>query len=228
MNPKEQRKRIRLLLADDHTVLRAGLRMLLDAEPDMEVVGEASNGAEAVQRALELEPDVVLMDITMGDINGLTATRRLTERLPGTKVLVLTMHDDEEYLRQMLEAGANGYVLKQAAHAELAVAIRAVQRGEVFIYPSFTKTLLSELVGGCGAGQQAPSDSYESLSEREQQVLRLVALGYTNKQIASRLYLSVKTVETYRARVMDKLHLKSRAALVRYSLQKGLLDTSQQ
>ncbi len=228
MNPKEQRKRIRLLLADDHTVLRAGLRMLLDAEPDMEVVGEASNGAEAVQRALELEPDVVLMDITMGDMNGLTATRRLTERLPGTKVLVLTMHDDEEYLRQMLEAGANGYVLKQAAHAELAVAIRAVQRGEVFIYPSFTKTLLSELVGGRGAGQQAPSDSYESLSEREQQVLRLVALGYTNKQIASRLYLSVKTVETYRARVMDKLHLKSRAALVRYSLQKGLLDTSQQ
>ena len=227
MIPEDQCKTIRLLLADDHAVLRAGLRMLLDAEPDMEVVGEASNGAEAVKRALELEPDVVLMDITMGETSGLTATRKLTERLPGIKVLVLTMHDDEEYLRQMLEAGASGYVLKQAAHAELAVAIRIVHRGEVFIYPSFTRVLLDELVGGRGAGQQPPSDSYESLSEREKQVLRLVALGYTNKQIASRLYLSVKTVETYRARVMDKLHLKSRAALVRYSLQKGLLDMSE-
>jgi two-component system response regulator NreC len=217
-------KKIRLLLADDHTVLRAGLRMLLNAEPDMEVVGEAGDGAEAVERALELKPDVVLMDITMGGMSGLAATRVIRDRLPETQVLVLTMHDDEEYLRQMLEAGAAGYVLKRAANAELTVAIRAAHRGEVFLYPSFTKVLLGDLVRKGGPKQQPQQDSYELLSQREKQVLRLVALGYSNKQIARQLFLSVKTIETYRARLMKKLSLKSRAALVRYALRKGLLD----
>jgi len=217
-------KKIRLLLADDHTVLRAGLRMLLDATPDMEVVGEASDGAEAVERALQLKPDVVLMDITMGEMGGLAATRVIRERIRDTKVLVLTMHDDEEYLRQMLEAGATGYVLKRAADAELAVAIRAVHRGEVFLYPSFTRALLGDLVAPARAKQSSQRDSSELLSEREKQILRLVALGHTNAQIARQLYLSVKTVETYRARIMEKLHIKGRAALVRYALHKGLLD----
>lgn len=218
-------KRIRLLLADDHAVLRAGLRMLLDAEPDMEVVGEASDGAEAVELALELKPDVVLMDITMEGMSGLTATRVIRERIAETKVLVLTMHEDEGYLRQMLEAGATGYVLKRAANAELAVAIRAVHRGQVFLYPSFSRVLLRDLVSKGGAKQKALQDSYELLSQRERKTLRLVALGYTNKQIASQMFLSVKTVESYRARVMDKLGLKGRAALVRYALLKGLLES---
>jgi len=215
-------KKIRLLLVDDHAVLRAGLRMLLNAQPDMEVVGEAGEGAEAVERALELKPDVVLMDITMKGMSGLTATRVIKDRLPQTKVLVLTIHEDEEYLRQMLEAGATGYVLKRAADAELAVSIRAVHRGEVFLYPSFTKVLLGDLVQK--AEQESQQDSYELLSQREKEVLHLVALGHTNKEIADQLFLSVKTVETYRARLMAKLRLKGRAALVRYALRKGLLD----
>lgn len=217
-------EKIRLLLADDHTVLRAGLRMLLDTQPDMEVVGEAGDGAEAVECALELKPDVVLMDITMRGMSGLAATRVIRNRIPETKVLVLTMHEDEEYLRQMLEAGATGYVLKRAANAELAVAIRAVHRGEVFLYPSFTKVLLGDVVRKGGARRPFQLDSYELLSQREKQILRLVALGHTNKQIASQLFLSVKTIESYRARLMKKLGLKGRAALVRYALRKGLLN----
>lgn len=217
-------KKIRLLLADDHTVLRAGLRMLLNAQPDMEVVGEAVDGAEAVERALELKPDVVLMDITMGSMSGLAATREIKDRIPQTRVLVLTMHDDEEYLRQMLEAGATGYVLKRAADTELVVAIRAVQRGEVFLYPSFTRVLLGDLLRKRGVDSDSQQDSYELLSQREREVLRLVALGYTSQQIADQLFLSVKTIETYRGRLMGKLNLKGRAALVRYALRKGLLN----
>jgi two-component system response regulator NreC len=212
-------KKIRLLLADDHTVLRAGLRMLLNAQPDMEVVGEAGDGAETVERALELDPDVVLMDITMEGLNGIEATRVIRDQSPQCKVLVLTIHESAEYLQQMLDAGATGYVLKRAANAELAVAIRAVYRGDVFIYPSFTKILLRE-----AGRQQSEQDGYELLSQREKEVLPLVALGYTNKQIASQLFLSVKTIEAYRARLMEKLGLRGRAALVRYALRKGLLD----
>ena len=216
--------KIRLLVADDHPVVRAGLRMLLSAQLDMEVVGEASDGITAIERALELRPDVVVMDITMGDINGGAATREIINRLPQTRVLVLTMHDSEEYLRQMLEAGATGYVLKQAADTELAVAIRAVHDGEVYLYPAFTRVLLGDLIPSRDADSRSQRDRYELLSQREREVLRLVALGYTNRQIADRLFLSVKTVETYRARVMEKLNLKSRAALVRYALTRGLLD----
>jgi two-component system response regulator NreC len=217
-------EKIRLLVADDHPVVRAGLRTLLGAQPDMEVVGEVEDGTAAIEQAAKLTPDIVVMDITMGDVNGIQATRQIRQRLPETKVLVLTMHDNEEYLRQMLEAGATGYVLKQAVDSELAVAIRAVQRGEVYLYSSFTKVLLGDL----GADDQEidieARDSYERLSQREQEVLRQVALGYTNQQIADQLYLSVKTVETYRARVMTKLNLESRAALVRYALRHGLMD----
>ena len=217
-------KKIRLLVADDHPVVRAGLRMLLSAQLDMEVVGEAVDGAAAVARATELRPDVVIMDITMEGMSSLAATREIRRRIPETKVLVLTIHDNEEYLRQMLEAGATGYVLKQAADIELAVAIRAVHRGEVYIYPSFTRVLLGDLAQDIEMERYAEQDAYELLSQREKQVLRLVALGHTNRQIADQLFLSVKTIEAYRARLMQKLHLKGRSALVRYALRKGLLD----
>ena len=217
-------KKIRVLVVDDHPVVRAGLRMLLSSQLDMEVVGEAVDGATAVQCALDLRPDVVIMDITMGGTNGLVATREIRKRLPETKVLVLTMHDDEEYLRQSLEAGATGYVLKQAADTELAVAIRAVQRGDVFLYPAFTRVLLADLTPNRQKDDHSKRDSYELLSQREKEVLRLVALGYTNRQIADQLFLSVTTIETYRAWLMEKLHLKSRSALVRYALRRGLLE----
>lgn len=215
--------KIRLLVVDDHPVVRAGLRLLLGAQPDMEVVAEAADGAAAIERALELRPDIVVMDITMGDVSGITATRQIRERLPQTRVLVLTMHDNEEYLRQMLEAGATGYVLKQAVDTELAVAIRAVQRGEVYLYSSFTRILLGDRADQAPESQEE-RDSLDRLSGREKEVLCLVAMGYTNQQIADQIFISVKTVETYRARVMEKLNLKSRAALVRYALEHGLLD----
>ena len=215
-------EKIRLLVADDHPVVRAGLRMLLAAQPDMEVVGEAVDGDAAVARALELEPDVVVMDLAMGGMDGLAATREIVNRLPHTKVVVLTMHDNEEYLRQALDAGATGYVLKEAVDTEIAVAIRVVQRGEVFLYPSFTRVLLGDLIQAEEADDHFEQNGYELLSEREKEVLRLVALGDTNREIAERLFLSVRTVETYRARLMEKLNLKSRGELVRYALRKGL------
>jgi DNA-binding NarL/FixJ family response regulator len=217
-------EKIRLLVADDHPVVRAGLRSLLGGQLDMEIVGEADDGLAAVERALELKPDVVLMDITMGGQTGFAATRDIIRHLPDTKVLILSIPDNEEYLRQMLEAGATGYVLKQAADAELAMAIRAVHRGEVFLYPSFTRVLLGDLAKKRERNGTSEWDSYDLLSKREKEVLRLVALGYTNRQIADQLVLSVKTIETYRARLMDKLSLRSRSALVRYALRKGLLD----
>jgi two-component system response regulator NreC len=189
----------------------------------MEVIGQAESGADALARALEWQPDVVVMDITMEGTNGLAATREIKEHLPQTHVLMLTVHNSVEYLRRALEAGATGYVLKQAADTELAVAIRAVQRGEIFIYPVFTKVLLGDWAEGSEADDQDQPDSYDLLSPREQQVLRLVALGYTSRQIAERLYLSIKTVGTYRARLMAKLDLTGRPALVRYALKRGLL-----
>jgi two-component system response regulator NreC len=215
-------QKIRLLVADDHPVVRAGLRMLLAAQPDMDVVGEAVDGESAVERALALRPDVVVMDVAMEGMDGLAATREIVSRLPRTKVVILTMHNNEEYLRQALDAGATGYVLKEAVDTEIAVAIRVVHRGEVFLYPSFTRVLLGDLVETGEPEDQSQQDGYELLSEREREVLRLVALGDTNREIAERLFLSVRTVETYRARLMEKLNLKSRGELVRYALRKGL------
>ena len=214
--------KIRLLLVDDHAVLRAGLRFLLNAQPDMEVVGEAADGAEAVRLAAETAPDVVLMDLTMPVMGGIDATRRIRERLPGTKVLVLTMHDDHSYLAEAVAAGASGLVLKQAADTELLSAIRTVHVGRsvVFSGPSFAALDTLPWSGGRGGERRT---GLQLLSEREREVMRYLALGYTNQEIAEMLYLSVKTVETYKARIMEKLGLKRRAELVRFALQHGLL-----
>jgi DNA-binding NarL/FixJ family response regulator len=215
-------RKIRILIADDHPVLRRGLRALIEEEPDMEVVGEAGNGLEAVQLAERLRPDVVIMDISMPELDGLEATRRIRERSPSTYILILTVHAQERYLFPVLKAGASGYVRKTAADEELIEAIRVVARGDVFLYPSATRMLLDDYLAQVRAGRE--QDSYESLSEREREILRLLAEGHTNAEIAQKLNLSVKTVETYRTRIMEKLHLRTRAELVRYALRKGLIS----
>lgn len=214
---------VRLLIADDHAVLRSGLRMLLDAQPDMSVVAEAANGQEAVDKARLERPDVVLLDLTMPGTGGLEVIQALKTATPDVRVLVLTMHDDVGYLRRALEAGSSGYVLKRAADAELLTAIRAVSRGGTYLHQEHVGALLQ---GRAPDSNPEADDTYDSLSPRERQVLRLVALGYTNQQVADTLFLSVKTAETYRARVMTKLGLTSRAALVRYALERGLLEDS--
>ncbi len=212
-------EKIKVLLADDHAVLRAGLRALLSAEPDIEVVGEAADGQEAVALAERLQPDVIVMDISMPRMDGLRATRQIVAHLPDTKVLVLTMHAEEQYLLQVLEAGGAGYVLKNSADTELLEAIRVVHRGQAYLYPTATKMLLEAYRKG-----DRPTDVREStLTEREEEVLKLTAEGFSNTEIASRIYLSPKTVDTYRQRIMEKLGLHHRAELVRYALERGLL-----
>ncbi|MEO6060832.1 MAG: response regulator transcription factor [Thermoflexales bacterium] len=216
---------IRILLADDHAVLRAGLRMLLESQPDLKVVGEAGTGLEALGQVQTLQPDVILLDLTMPGMGGMEALPALRKLAPAARVLVLTMHDDEGYLRRALRGGASGYVLKRAADSELLSAVRAVARGEVYVHPSMTRALLSNLVedAGSAAGPGA-NDPWASLSEREYEVLKRVARGHTNAEIAEQLSLSVKTVETYRARGMEKLDLRTRAQLLQAALAKGLLE----
>ena len=215
--------KIRLLLADDHAVLRAGLKTLFNAQPDIEVVSEATNGEETVRKSLEVAPDIVLMDISMPGISGLEATREIKKQNPAIKVLVLTMHEDESYLYQMLRAGADSYVPKKAADTELLDAIRATYRGEHFIHSSMTAGLVAEMRGE-EVTRLVESQKHDVLSQREREVLRLLAMGHTNQQIADKLYLSIKTVETYKARIKEKLGLQGRAELVRYAIQTGLLD----
>jgi two-component system response regulator NreC len=224
-------EQIRVLIADDHAVLRAGLRLLLDAQPDMVVVGEADTAEQAMTLDAALHPDVVLMDLALpirtGGPNtvpsGLEAIRRIKAERPEARILALTMYDDEGYVRAVLEAGGAGYVLKQAADMELLSAIRAVWRGGTYLHPGHVQLLL-EGAPSTPDVQKDAGDSYELLSPREQQVLRLIALGHTNQQVADMLHLSVKTVETYKSRLMTKLDLTGRAALVRYALQRGLLE----
>jgi two-component system response regulator NreC len=215
-------EKTRLLLADDHAVLRSGLRLLLDGQPDLKVVGEAGDGAEALRLAAGLQPDLILLDLTMPGLSGLEALPALRKAAPGARVLILTMHDAEGYLRQALRAGASGYVLKKAADAELISAVRAVLRGEVYVHPSLTKALLEDLLPAAGA--EGPTNPWDTLSEREREVLSLVARGHTSAEIAEQLTLSPKTVETYRSRGMEKLGLRSRAALVQFALARGLLS----
>jgi len=212
---------IRILVADDHPIFRAGLRALLDGQPDMRVVGEAGNGLEAVARARELRPDVVLLDLSMPVLDGLGALREMQRLGLASRALVLTMHAENEYLLRVLEAGGYGYVLKQAVDTDLFEAIRTVARGEVFLYPAATTLLLSRYLEQRRESQAEGQE--DGLSEREREVLALTAEGYSSQEIGDRLALSAKTVETYRTRLMRKLNLHHRADLVQYALRTGLL-----
>jgi two-component system response regulator NreC len=213
---------IRVILADDHTLLRKGLGALLATQGDIEVIAEAGDGAEAVRACERLKPDVIVMDLSMPVMDGLQATRQIHELGLETKVLVLTMHNEEEYLLQVLQAGGAGYVLKQSADTELVHAIRAVHRGEAFLYPSGVRMLLQSYLQG-GAKPESQAEPRPALSEREQEVLRLTAEGFSNQEIGKQLYISPKTVDTYRQRIMEKLGLQHRSELVRYALNRGLL-----
>lgn len=214
---------IRVLICDDHAIVRTGLSMLINAQNDMEVVGMAAEGKEAFEKAMELKPDVVLMDLSMppGE-NGLSATKRIKQAEADMNILVLTMHDDEEYLFRVLQAGASGYILKSAPDLDLIIAIRTVHKGSAYLYPSATKSLILEFLQMVQKGEEKAK--YEILTDREREVLVLVAKGFSNKEIAEQLTVSVKTIETHKAKIMEKLHLKTRPELVRYAMKKGLLD----
>jgi len=212
---------VRVLLADDHAVLRSGLRLLLTNQNEYEVVGEASTGTETLDLAVQLQPDLILLDLSMPALGGLEALPTLRKLVPSARILILTMHDDPQYLRQALKHGASGYVLKKAADAELLSAMRSVLRGEVYVHPSMTRILLEDMLPNSQGSNI--ENAWSSLSDREQEVLKMVALGHTSAEIADQLSLSAKTVETYRARGMEKLGLRSRAALVRFALQEGLI-----
>jgi DNA-binding NarL/FixJ family response regulator len=216
------RTKIRILVVDDHTILRVGLRMMLNAQPDIEVIGEASDGNQAVSEAMRLVPDVILMDIAMPDCNGIEATRQVKRLQPETRILVLTMHENEEYLFQVLRAGASGYILKEAADTELITAIRTVSSGRFYLSPSAQSIMVGDYLQRVRSGEER--DSYSALTEREREILKLVAEGYTNNQIAERLTISPKTVDTHRTHIMDKLNLHSRAELVKYAMRRGLLE----
>lgn len=210
---------VRILLADDHAVLRDGVRMILETNPGFEVVGTADNGADAVALAQSLQPDIAVLDVAMPEINGLEATREIRACCPETEVIILSMHEGEDYLREALRAGAAGYVLKRAAAKELVGAIRAVRRGESYLDPALTRTLISDYVRKVDRGDTPP----DTLTERELEVLRLVAEGLTNRQIALQLNISIKTVQSHRANLMDKLNLHDRTELVRYAIRRGLI-----
>lgn len=211
---------LRIFLADDHSVMRQGLRALVAAQADMDVVGEADNGRTALLKASELQPDVVVMDVSMPELNGIQVTERLKRVSQKIKVLVLTAHDDGGYLRQLLEVGASGYVLKKVAAEELINAIRVVAAGGVYLDPTLADKVVSGYVGRRRLKGAQPNND---LSEREAEVLRLVAWGYTNKEIGAYLSISVKTVETHKSNLMGKLDLKSRVEMVRYALRQGWL-----
>jgi two-component system response regulator NreC len=209
---------IRVALCDDHAIVRSGLRRILQAEPDIDVIGEAGRASEAVALARSLRPDVFLMDLGLPDVSGITATADVRRASPTTRVLVLTVHEDVAYLRRTFDAGADGYLVKDAADSDLVQAVRIVAGGRQYVHPSLGAALLS------GAGSKRLGGPGGELSEREEQVLRCVALGMTNTEIASHLYVSVRTVETHRAHIQQKLDTHGRAELVRIARQRGLLD----
>jgi two-component system, NarL family, response regulator NreC len=211
---------LRILLADDHAMLRDGVRMVLEAQPGFRVVGTADNGRDAVRLAHELQPDIAVLDVAMPEINGLEATKEIRELSPDTEIVILSMHEGQEYLREALRAGASGYVLKRAAAKELVGAIQAIRRGESYLDPALTRTLISDYVRQVERDDEAP----DSLTDRELEVLKLVAEGMTNRQIALQLNISIKTVQTHRANLMDKLNLHDRTELVRYAIRRGLIQ----
>ena len=207
----------RVLLADDHKILRQGLRTLLEQEKDIQIVGEADNGRSSVKLTGELAPDVVIMDVAMPDLNGIDATRRITEADPRTRVLALSMHSDGRYVKGMLQAGARGYILKDCAAEELTHAIRTVMAGQVYVSPGVTGTIVNDYVR-----QLTAADQPATLTPREREVLQLLAEGSSTANIAAGLNLSVKTIETHRKRIMDKLDLRSIAELTKYAIREGI------
>jgi DNA-binding NarL/FixJ family response regulator len=207
----------RVLLADDHKILRQGLRTLLEQEKDIQIVGEADNGRSSVKLTSELAPDVVIMDVAMPDLNGIDATRRITEAGPRTRVLALSMHSDGRYVRGMLQAGARGYILKDCAAEELTHAIRTVMAGQIYVSPGVTGTIVNDYVR-----QLTAADEPATLTRREREVLQLLAEGGSTANIAAGLHLSVKTIETHRKRIMDKLDLRSIAELTKYAIREGI------
>ena len=209
---------VRVLVVDDHAVVRAGLALLVNAETDLEAVGEAGNAREAILEARTAKPDVILMDVMMPEQSGIEAVPQLLHEHPGVKVLVLSMQDDPRYVREAFEAGASGYVLKEAADAEVVAAIREVAGGGRYVHPELGARLVAAETAERRRAEEDP------LSDREREVLRLLALGHTNQEIAKQLYISVRTAETHRAHIMQKLRLSSRAELVRYALAEGMLE----
>lgn len=214
--------KIRVLLADDHTIVRQGLRALLDSQEDIEVVGEAEDGRQAFEKTKELIPDVVVIDITMPNLNGIEATRQIKKLNPEIKVLVLTVHDNEEYIHQILQAGASGYLLKESAVTDLVSAINAVKKGGIFLSPAISKVVVKDYIRHAEEGT-GDFDSLNILTNREREVLQLIAEGHTNREVAHLLKLSVKTVDVHRSHIMEKLNIHDVTGLVKYSIRKGLI-----
>ncbi|WP_436948055.1 nitrate respiration regulation response regulator NreC [Staphylococcus xylosus] len=216
---------MRIVIADDHAVVRTGFTMILNYQEDMEVVGTAADGVEAYQKVMKYKPDVLIMDLSMppGE-SGLIATSKITESFPDTKILILTMYDDEEYLFHVLRNGAKGYILKNAPDEQLILAIRTVFKGETYVDMKLTTSLVNEFVNNSGNDKQTITDPYKILSKREIEILPLIAKGYGNKDIAEKLFVSVKTVEAHKTHIMQKLELKSKPELVEYAMKKKLID----
>jgi two-component system response regulator NreC len=214
--------KIRVLLAEDHTIVRKGIRSLLDDQANIEVVGEAEDGREAIEKVEELSPDIILMDNTMPILNGLEATRQIKKRFPEVKILILTMHTNEEYIFQFLRAGASGYLVKQTAPTELVSAIEAVSRGDSFLSPPISRTIIDEFVRQAEA--TGKWDSYDSLTDREREVLQLLAEGFSSKETADHLHISVKTVGVHKINLMHKLNLHSQSELTKYAIRKGIIS----
>ena len=216
-------KKIKVVIADDHTIVRKGLCAILESEDDMEVVGEAEDGREAIKKVEEFQPDVVLLDITMPILNGLEVTRQLRRRYPKLKILILTMHDNEEYVFETLRAGASGYLVKRTAPDELISAIKAVYREGSFLSPAISKRVIDEYLR-TGPKKVKEDEEYGKLTEREREVLQLIAEGHANREIAELLHISIKTVESHRSHLMEKLHLRNIAELTQYAIRKGLIN----
>lgn len=213
--------KIRLLIVDDHVLIREGIRSLLENQPDIDIIGEATNGSEAIQQTLSLRPDIVLMDITMPEMGGIEATVKVKEMVPETKVLILTVHEEDRYLSEILKAGASGYFTKGGSSNELISALHAVQEGHVYLYPTMTKKLVGDYLVQLTKG--IDDRNYSNLTPREKEILKLIAEGHSNQDIAARLFLSPATIQTHRSNIMSKLQVHSRSELTKYAISRGII-----